>query len=172
MRHARAGRRTGSLLLAGLILLALVPAVGAGERGPVTNLPLPRFVSLKAAEGNVRRGPSLSHRIDWVYTRRGMPLRITAEYGNWRRVEDGDGEGGWIHYALLSGMRTVIVREDMAPLRRQPRPDADVLARAERGVIARLGRCTPDWCRISAEGRSGWIEKPAIWGVAEGEVRN
>ena len=57
----------------------------------VTNLPLPRYVSMKAAEGNVRRGPSLTHRIDWVFKRRGMPLQITAEYGNWRKVQDRDG---------------------------------------------------------------------------------
>jgi SH3-like domain-containing protein len=68
------------------ILLAFCVAAGpawAEDRGPVTNLPLPRFVSLKASEGNVRRGPSLTHRIDWVFTRRDMPLEITAEHGHW-----------------------------------------------------------------------------------------
>ena len=72
-----------------LILMALWPLMAmAGERGPVTGLPLPRYVSLKASEANVRRGPSLTHRIDWVFKRRDMPLRITAEFGHWRRVED------------------------------------------------------------------------------------
>ena len=47
--------------------------------GCVTNLPLPRFVSLKGDEGNARRGPGLTHRIDWVFTRPGMPLMITAK---------------------------------------------------------------------------------------------
>jgi SH3-like domain-containing protein len=81
-----------------LIVMALWPLmVAAGERGPVTGLPLPRYVSLKASEANVRRGPSLTHRIDWVFKRRDMPLRITAEFGHWRRVEDRDGAGGWVH---------------------------------------------------------------------------
>ena len=75
-------------------------------RGAVTNLPLPRYVSLKGGEGNARRGPSLSHRIDWVFRHAGMPLRVTAEFGHWRRVEDQDGAGGWVHYSLLSGVRT------------------------------------------------------------------
>ena len=69
----------------------------ADQYGSVTNLPLPRYVSMKASEGNARRGPSLSHRIDWVFKRRHMPLRITAEHGHWRRVEDRDGMGGWVH---------------------------------------------------------------------------
>ena len=55
------------------------------QRGPVTNLPLPRYVSLKGNEGNARRGPSLSHRIDWVFRHAGMPLRVVAEFGHWRR---------------------------------------------------------------------------------------
>ncbi len=65
------------------------------EVGRVTNLPVSRYVSLKAKKANVRRGPGLSYRIDWVFQRRNMPLQITAEYGHWRRVVDRDGEGGW-----------------------------------------------------------------------------
>ena len=83
-------------MIAAVVLVALASSVGAAERGPVTNLPMPRYVSLKADEGNARRGPSLSHRIDWVFTRRDMPLEVTAEYGHWRRVQDRDGQGGWV----------------------------------------------------------------------------
>ncbi len=142
-----------------------------GQRGPVTNLPLPRYVSLKAAEGNVRRGPSLTHRIDWVFKRRGMPLRITAEFGHWRRVEDRDGAGGWIHYALLSGVRTVLIEEDMLALHAKPDEKAPVRARLELGVIARLGKCLPDWCLLSAGGYRGWAPKAALWGVDPDELR-
>jgi SH3-like domain-containing protein len=133
--------------------------------GPVTNLPLPRFVSMKAAEGNVRRGPSLTHRIDWVFKHRNMPLEITGEYGHWRRVRDRDGAGGWMHYSLLSGARTVIVEQDLAPVLSQPNPDAPVRAHAELGVIARLEGCENDWCRIRAGRTRGWIEQAQLWGV-------
>ena len=147
-------------------------AVEPPGRGPVTNLPLPRYVSLKAPEGNVRRGPSLQHRIDWVYKRRSMPLEITAEFGHWRRVRDRDGAGGWIHYSLLSGVRTVLVETDMVALRHRPRPGARVLARAEAGVVARLGRCLTDWCQIATAGERGWVPKAALWGVRADEVRD
>lgn len=159
---------------AGLVLaisFLVATTVVAETRGKVTNLPIPRFVSLKASEGNVRRGPSLSHRIDWVFTRRDMPLVVTGEYGHWRRVEDRDGQGGWVHYSLLSGVRTVIVAEDLTPLHMKPQDGAPVAARAEAGVIARLGECSPEWCRISAEGERGWARKAALWGVAPGEIR-
>jgi SH3-like domain-containing protein len=161
-----------------VVVAVLVASPGEGlaqdgeTRGPVTNLPLPRFVSLKAAEGNLRRGPGLGHRIDWVLKRRGMPLEITAEYGHWRRVQDQDGVGGWIHYALLSGERTVLVEEDMVPLRAKPEKDAVINARAEFGVIGHLGQCNLKWCEISADGYSGWVRKTTIWGVGADEIRN
>jgi SH3-like domain-containing protein len=164
---------TGRLLGTLAVLCTLASgAAQAEERGKVTNLPIPRYVSLKADEGNVRRGPSLSHRIDWVFRRRDMPLEITDEYGHWRRVRDRDGQGGWIHYSLLSGVRTVIVEEDMAALLARPDVEATVSARAEAGVIAELDECLPDWCRISADGYRGWVQKTAIWGVDPGEVRD
>ena len=154
-------------------LLAVVVAVpaGAAERGPVTNLPMPRFVSLKADEGNARRGPSLSHRIDWVFTRRNMPLEVTAEYGHWRRVQDRDGQGGWVHYSLLSGVRTVIVEADLTPMRVKPDAEAPVNAYAEAGVVARLEDCLLDWCRIVAQGSKGWVRKSTLWGVTPEDVR-
>ena len=145
---------------------------GAVVRGAVTNLPLPRYVSLKGGEGNARRGPSLSHRIDWVFRHAGMPLRVVAEFGHWRRVEDKDGAGGWVHYALLSGVRTALVTEDMVQLRNRPNPDADVVARAEAGAIVKLGECNPTWCRVSGGGQRGWVPKSAIWGVDPDETRD
>jgi SH3-like domain-containing protein len=159
-----------------LLTLALPLSAGAqsdakAARGAVTNLPLPRFVSLKAAEGNVRRGPSLSHRIDWVFRHRDMPLLVTAEFGHWRRVEDAEGQGGWIYYSLLSGSRTVSVAVDRAELRMRPDAEAPVVAEAKTGVIGRLGECGPDWCRVAAGGTKGWVVKSALWGVAPDELR-
>lgn len=147
-------------------------ADAAPERGQVTNLPLPRYVSLKTSEGNARRGPSQEHRIDWVFRHNDMPLRVTAEYGHWRRVEDRDGAGGWVHYALLSGVRTVVVVADLADLRQLPDPGAAVVAQAEAGVIARLGECAAEWCRVTTTGSRGWVQKTDIWGVDADELRD
>jgi SH3-like domain-containing protein len=166
-------RRMALAAAAGTVLVSGVFAQTATQqRGPVTNLPMPRYVSLKAAEGNVRRGPSLSHRIDWVFKRRDLPLQITAEHGHWRRVEDRDGAGGWVHYALLSGVRMVLVERDMLPIYSRPDPQTQVVATLELGVIARLGECTLDWCEITAGGYRGWSEKANLWGVDADETRD
>lgn len=171
-------------ILANVLTLALLLAIPAAQLGaqstdeptqvrlgPETNLPLPRFVSLKTAETNVRRGPSLTHRIDWVFVRRGLPMQVIAEFGHWRRVIDQQGEGGWVHYSLLSGERTVLVMQDLLALHSRPDPDAPDVALLEAGVIAYLGSCSIDWCQLNAGGYRGWAEKTGFWGVDPGEIR-
>ena len=162
-------------VLACLSLLLLAPpgaaAQGAAPRlGSETNLPLPRFVSLNVPRANVRRGPGLTHRIEWEYVVRGVPLEVVAEHGHWRKVRDSDGLGGWIHHSLLRGTRTAIITAPEAVLRAEPAADARPIARAEARVIGAIDRCGPIWCRFSAEGHRGFVQKADIWGVGAAEV--
>lgn len=167
---ATGGLLRSALFVAGLVLQAVTGPAFALERGPVTNLPIPRFVSLKTGEGNVRRGPSLTHRIDWVFTRRGMPLEIVGEYGHWRQVRDRDGVGGWVHYTLLSGVRTGLVETDLAALYARADLSAPLNARLEAGVIVAINECALDWCRVNVEGLKGWMVKRDLWGVRADEA--
>ena len=134
------------------------------KKGQVTNLPIPRYVSLKVKEANARRGPSLSHKIDWIYKRKNMPLEIYGEYENWRRVRDFEGLGGWVHYTLLSGIRFVLVKNELLEMRLLPSIDAQVIAKIPQHNIATLDKCTKDWCRITDDGYKGWVPKCHFWG--------
>ena len=152
-------------------LIFAIPAMAANaKRGPVTNLPIPRFVSLKASEGNVRRGPSLTHRVDWILKLRNMPLQVVAEHGHWRKVLDFEGAGGWIHYSLLSGARTILVQQDSVDILNHPVPNTLINAKLERNVLAWLTACELQWCEISVDGYKGWAPKAALWGVSSEEV--
>jgi len=155
------------------VLVVSAPVTFAQEvaRGQVTSLPVPRYISMKSAKANVRRGPSTTNRIDWVLTHRGTPLKVMAEYRDWFRVEDVDGEGGWVHTALLSAVRTVLVQQDMLTLRETPSATGLSLALLEAGVIARLGACTVNWCEARVENSAGWLPKSGIWGVDPDELR-
>lgn len=164
------------------VLLLTCPVAGAAQQaaskrkecqpgiGCVTDRPLPRYVTLKTSEGNARRGPGAEHRIDWVFKRAGMPLKLTAEFDNWRRVEDADGEGGWMHYALLSGTRSVLVTQDLTEFLSRPDDLAEVVFQAERDVVGRVLECSVDWCRVAIEGERGWVRKGALWGVDPQEI--
>ena len=140
------------------------------DTGRVTGRPLPRFAALKRDRARVRRGPGTNYRVDWVFVRRGMPLEIVAEHGNWRRVRDVEGAGGWVHYALLTGRRSALVMDDMLPLRARPNGAATETARAEAGALLTAERCEGGWCRLSGEGARGWAPQDALWGVKPGET--
>ena len=142
------------------------------QKGQVTNLPIPRYVSVKAKEANARRGPSLSHKIDWIYKKQNMPLEVYAEYENWRRVRDFEGLGGWIHYTLLSGIRYVLVKDELLEMKLLPSSEAQVIAKVPQYNIAALDKCNIDWCRIIDDGYKGWVLKSGIWGVYENETKD
>src|SRR3972149_4758083 len=97
-------RITGALAL--LALLA-VPISALGQTaGSASGLPVPRYVSLKVDKVNVRKGPSREHEVNWVFTRAGLPVEVSAEFENWRRIRDAEGSEGWVFPSLLSGRRT------------------------------------------------------------------
>src|SRR5437016_14458578 len=111
-----------------LALVLLMPiAAGPASADPLapgaaTGLPVPRFVSLKSDRVNVRGGPTKDHEVTWVYTKAALPVEVTAEFENWRRIRDWEGAEGWVYHSLLAGRRTAIVtanakaKDDLLPL--------------------------------------------------------
>ena len=151
------------------------PAV-AVETGSASGLQVPRFVSLKSDHVNVRGGPTKDHDVSWVYTRSGLPVEVTAEFENWRRVRDSEGAEGWVYHSLLAGRRTAVVtmksKDDLAPLYDDADITGSVTARLQPGVTATVKRCTGTWCRIAGREFDGWIEQQRLWGVYPGEKVN
>ena len=147
------------------VLLALSPVTGAAA-----DREIPRFVSIKAERASLRTGPGTRYPVEWVYTRQNMPVEVVAEFDSWRQIRDWKGTIGWMHSQLLSSKRSVIVTSDATlPLRRDPRADADAIAKLEPGVIARLLSCEPGWCRVEVAKYRGWLPRNAFWGVRAGE---
>lgn len=85
------------------------PPPPVDNKGTETGLPLPRFAALRADRVYMRRGPGERYPIDWVYHRRGYPVKIEREFGVWRLVEDPDGQKGWVHQVTLRGGRSFVI---------------------------------------------------------------
>jgi SH3-like domain-containing protein len=134
-----------------------------------SGLPIPRYVSLKSDNVNVRAGPTKDNDVAWVFTRSGLPVEITAEFENWRRVRDSEGAEGWVYHSLLSGRRTAVVtmksKDELAPLYDRASSSGAVTARLQAGVIAQVRTCDSHWCHIAGDGFEGWIEQQRLWGV-------
>ena len=126
----------------------------------------PYWASLRVDEVNMRVGPSANYRIEWIYHREGLPVKVVRLMQGWRLVQDPDGAQGWIVARLLSPQRTaMVVGEDLAEMRAAPSSGAELLWNAEPGVVGKLGECEADWCRFDVDGREGWIEQARLWGA-------
>ena len=151
------------------------------QRGP-SGLPLPRFVSLKSSQVNMRVGPGKQYSVAWRYTKSGLPFEIIQEYDNWRRVRDADGTMGWVHGSLLSGERTGIAlpwrRQEQQPMRatlyKSPEINAKPIAFLEPGVIGKIHTCDGSWCEfeVTHEEKTfkGFATQAELWGAYPNEI--
>ena len=156
-------------VIAALINLSLLgnqlSANSGTEISRKTGLPLPRFVSLKGNKVNLRRGPSLNHKIDWVYQRKHLPVMILSEFGHWRKVTDFEDYTGWIYKDLLSGSRYIIVNKEETLLRNKASFNSLGKAILKRKVIGKLIDCEGLWCFIRVKNLRGYVLAEHIWGV-------
>ncbi len=148
-------------------------------KGPVSGLPIPRFVSLKSDEVNLRTGPGRDYPTQWVFRRAGLPVEIVEEFEGWRRVRDAEGVTGWVSQTLLSGRRTALVmpwdvKPDSSPPKLELKDDDSERARPtaliEAGVIANLQSCDGRWCYVTVESFKGYLEQAKLWGIYPSEI--
>ena len=166
------------VVVAGCLLGASVSTAMSAKDSALTTsgLPVPRYVSLKSDHVNVRAGPTKDNDVAWVYTRSGLPVEITAEFENWRRVRDSEGAEGWVYHSLLSGRRTAVVtmkhKDELAPIYDSADADSAVAAKLQAGVVTQVKKCTTNWCHVAGNGFDGWIQQERLWGVYSDEQVN
>jgi SH3-like domain-containing protein len=179
MRNPKRAIITTFCIVLGTLVAApveLAASAHAASNGP-SGLPLPRFVSLKAQRVNMRVGPGRDYKVEWMYTKRGLPLEILQEYDNWRKVRDSEGEEGWILQSLLSGERTALVTpwkageaNALISLRKAPDYSAPEAALLEPGVLAAVDECVNGWCKVSVNKVDGYAAQTDLWGVYPDET--
>jgi SH3-like domain-containing protein len=131
---------------------------------------LPRFASMRSDQVNLRVGPGQTYPIEWLLTRKDMPVEILKEFQNWRMVRVWQDANGWVLDRMLTAERHVIIDGAVRVMRRQPDAQSEIVARAEPGVIAKLLECRGDWCHIDAGGYQGWLQRGEVWGVLPDET--
>lgn len=170
-------------VMALVLVVFIASSACAAELGRVTGLPIPRFVSFKSKITNVRVGPSNQHPVKWVYHQKGYPIKVVAEFEHWRKINDIDGEDGWVHEAMLSGVRQVVILKNNLPgplsviqpakelfLLRKPFVESQPSARIQLGATCLLKRCKVEWCEVRCASHKGWILKDNAWGISGADV--
>lgn len=126
-----------------------------------------RYASFRKSETYMRYGPSTDHQVKWIYHTKGLPVKILAEFEQWRKVEDPDGETGWVHVALLTSKPTAIIKSDTpyVLLYEDSDPLESPILRLEPGVIVDVEECRSETCHISVAGYDGFLQKKLLWGI-------
>lgn len=146
------------------LMIASFVSLGGGASAQ-TSKKTPYWASIDAAEARMRTGPSTEFPVKWVYKRQDLPVKVVSVHEVWRKVEDPDGDQGWIHVRLLSPERTAMVTAPgISAIRDEPAATARISWRVEKGVVGRIDDCQKGWCRLDIAGRVGYIETGRIWG--------
>lgn len=156
-----------------LVALALAaPGIAMGQSNKSNSLASDtlRYASLRANEVNVRAGPGVRYPVKWVFVRKLLPVAITADFESWRKIRDSEGAEGWVHRAMLSAKRSVLVTGQTRTLRRRASDTAPAVARLTPGIVARVESCDKVWCRVSVQSYTGWLRQDGLYGVRIDEV--
>ncbi len=149
-----------------LLLLALC-ALSAPARADDEDK-VPYWASIDADVANMRVGPGNTYRIEWVYRRLHLPVKIIRREGAWRQIEDPAGDKGWMRDLLLSRQRGAIVTgDDLIEMHAEASDSSPMLWRVEPGVVGLLGDCEAGWCAFDADGHKGFVREDALWGAGE-----
>lgn len=130
---------------------------------------VPRYVSLARDTVNVRTGPDGKYPVIWVFKKTGLPVKVIAEYKDWRKIIDSEGATGWIWGHLLSSKRLGLIIAEKQPLLKKPDDNQPVAVIAEAGVIGKITRCDKGWCELDVNGFTGWLKQGQFWGTLDGE---
>lgn len=132
---------------------------------------LPRFVSLKSNEINMRTGPGERFPIDWIYQEKNYPVEIIDEFEFWRQIREYDGTTGWVHRIMLSSARYALILQD-CKIYAKPNTTAQVVGLIQKNALGRIVRCPKqsDFCLVDFQTVKGWLKKEYFWGIYPNEV--
>ena len=128
---------------------------------------VPRWVSLKRGEVIARKGPDKDYPPVWVYHAKGLPVQVVAETEDWRRICDAERQGVWVHRSMVDGRRLIMpLGPGPAVLHKAASAESPTSGLLNARALAALEACKGDWCKVKADGISGWTPAAALWGVA------
>ena len=160
-------------IIIAFISIIIFSQICNAEIGKETGLEIPRYISLKSNDANIRVGPSKNYPIEIKYIKKNYPLKVLEEYEDWRKVEDFQKNFGWIHKSLISGIRTgIVLSNDNKTIKLLNTLNGNVIGEIGSGNIVFLEKCKIDWCLVSFGDYRGWIDKKNIWGIKEKEIIN
>ena len=121
------------------------------------------YLMLKNSKVNVRMGPGLDYPVKFIYKKKYLPVKVIDKKENFRKVIDHKKNSGWIHISQLKKVNSVIVLSNRI-LFKKPSFNSRPIANIESGKLFVLEKCKKNWCEVSSQNYSGWINMDNVWG--------
>lgn len=145
------------------ILLMLIATLFS----PLSGYAEGEFLVIKSKNVNLRAGPGKNYETRWVYTSRFVPLKVLSRVDRWVKVQDCEGDTGWIMAHLLSKEQYVSPTQDNTVFHSTRDNSKKVAFISDACVIMRLDKCKDNLCHvtITRERLSGWTQATNLWGI-------
>ena len=131
-----------------------------------SGLQIPRIVSLKNSLTYMRSGPGKEFPVKFELKQKGYPLKVLAEFNNWRKVITFSKISGWVHTQLLSSVRTGLIIKTTF-LKKIPSNSSNSIAKLLPNLLINIIKCEEKWCKIEIVKDKiyvGWVQRVTIWG--------
>jgi SH3-like domain-containing protein len=143
----------GKFLLVLFMALACFPAGALGEER----------MAVSAPTANIRNGPGTNFDIVWQVEQY-YPVTVLEKKDNWYKIQDFEGDVGWLSSSLLDKTPTIIVKNENANVRSGSGTDFPVAFRVNKGVPFKSLQTKGDWINIRhVDGDEGWVHRSLVW---------
>jgi SH3-like domain-containing protein len=121
------------------------------------------FMMLKNSKVNVRFGPGRDYPIKFVYKKSFLPVEVIDKKENFRKVIDHKKNSGWIHISQLKKSSSLIILSNRI-IFKNPTKNSKPIINLESGRLLLVKKCIKNWCKVSTDKYSGWVQTKNVWG--------
>ncbi len=135
----------------------------------ISSAAMAKMVSVVGENVNLRSGPGTKYSVKWKYGS-GFPLKVLQEKDGWVKVEDFEGDTGWLYTKLTSQAGHMIVKvhknqDQKVNIRSGPGTKYKVVGKAYYGVVFKTVKQQNGWAQVKHDsGLEGWIKRSLLWG--------
>ena len=140
-----------------MLFVAIIVVAGAFSAAQAAD-----YVSVAKNGVNLRSGPGTQTEAIFQVPA-GYPLLVLERKGAWLKVQDYEGDKGWIQQSLVSTAPSVIVRVREAKIRSGPNASAPEVGKAAKDVILNKTGVQGVWIKVSHPNLTGWVHKDLLW---------
>ncbi len=123
-----------------------------------------KTISIGKNDVNMRTEPSTDAKVVFQL-KEGYPLKVLSTKGEWFKVEDFEGDTGWVHKTVAATTKHLIVNHDAANLRGGPAATHESIGTLKYGEVVQVRSAQGNWFKVqTSSGAAGWVNRKLLWG--------